>query len=171
MHRSVSLIDFLQCLGSPFACKQAKGGIRHWYAVSLVHPDVSLTACVGADYDMTECSPGELDPHAVASIFKAFLRERKCRILFLTNGAYLLAQFLNLSSRMRYCLTSRPPYIKKAQVTHNQPHLLRLERVLAVEAMAFRQVLGTVYTPSESLPLCPPLPCRASVGCDLRLGP
>ena len=32
----------------------------------------------GVDYDMTECSPGDLDPHAVASVFKAFLRERMC---------------------------------------------------------------------------------------------
>lgn len=30
----------------------------------------------GADWDMTECSPGDLDPHAVASVFKAYLRER-----------------------------------------------------------------------------------------------
>ncbi|TFK54358.1 RhoGAP-domain-containing protein [Heliocybe sulcata] len=29
----------------------------------------------GADYDISECSPGDLDPHAVASIFKAYLRE------------------------------------------------------------------------------------------------
>ncbi|KAJ3897376.1 Rho GTPase activation protein [Lentinula edodes] len=29
----------------------------------------------GADYNLQECSPGELDPHAVASIFKAFLRK------------------------------------------------------------------------------------------------
>ena len=29
----------------------------------------------GADYDMGECGPGEIDPHAVASIFKAYLRE------------------------------------------------------------------------------------------------
>ncbi|KAK0455443.1 uncharacterized protein EV420DRAFT_570366 [Desarmillaria tabescens] len=29
----------------------------------------------GADFDMTQCSPAELDPHAVASVFKAFLRE------------------------------------------------------------------------------------------------
>ncbi|KAJ7188304.1 hypothetical protein C8R46DRAFT_878323 [Mycena filopes] len=29
----------------------------------------------GADYDMTECTPGDLDPHAVSSVFKAFLRE------------------------------------------------------------------------------------------------
>nr|GAT57673.1 predicted protein [Mycena chlorophos] len=29
----------------------------------------------GADYDMTECAPGDLDPHSVASVFKAFLRE------------------------------------------------------------------------------------------------
>lgn len=32
---------------------------------------------LGADYDMKDCSPGELDPHSVASVFKAFLRERK----------------------------------------------------------------------------------------------
>ncbi|KAJ6609887.1 hypothetical protein B0H10DRAFT_2062948 [Mycena sp. CBHHK59/15] len=29
----------------------------------------------GADFDMIECTPGDLDPHAVASVFKAFLRE------------------------------------------------------------------------------------------------
>ncbi|KAH8830302.1 hypothetical protein DL96DRAFT_1707133 [Flagelloscypha sp. PMI_526] len=29
----------------------------------------------GADYNMSRCSPGELDPHAVAGVFKAFLRE------------------------------------------------------------------------------------------------
>lgn len=31
----------------------------------------------GADYNMANCSPGEIDPHAVASVFKAYLRERK----------------------------------------------------------------------------------------------
>ncbi|KZT43645.1 hypothetical protein SISSUDRAFT_613164 [Sistotremastrum suecicum HHB10207 ss-3] len=29
----------------------------------------------GADYDLSECSPSELDPHAVASIFKTYFRE------------------------------------------------------------------------------------------------
>ncbi|KAI0356156.1 RhoGAP-domain-containing protein [Trametes cingulata] len=29
----------------------------------------------GSDYDLTECEPVDLDPHAVASIFKTFLRE------------------------------------------------------------------------------------------------
>ncbi|KAL5485075.1 hypothetical protein ACEPAI_7717 [Sanghuangporus weigelae] len=29
----------------------------------------------GADYDLRECGPGEIDPHAVSSIFKAYLRE------------------------------------------------------------------------------------------------
>ena len=33
---------------------------------------------IGADFDMTECAPGDLDPHAVASVLRAFLRERKC---------------------------------------------------------------------------------------------
>lgn len=30
----------------------------------------------GADYDITDCEPAEIDPHAVASVFRAFLRER-----------------------------------------------------------------------------------------------
>ncbi|KAG8835732.1 hypothetical protein FRC17_001523 [Serendipita sp. 399] len=29
----------------------------------------------GADYDLQECGPGDLDPHAVTSVLKAFLRE------------------------------------------------------------------------------------------------
>ncbi|KAF9050171.1 hypothetical protein BJ165DRAFT_1525445 [Panaeolus papilionaceus] len=29
----------------------------------------------GADYDLIECTPGDLDPHAVSSVFKAYLRE------------------------------------------------------------------------------------------------
>lgn len=37
-----------------------------------------LTQILGVDFDMTECNPGDLDPHAVASIFKAYLRERTC---------------------------------------------------------------------------------------------
>lgn len=36
----------------------------------------------GADYDMSECGPGEIDPHAVASIFKAYLREREEHCLY-----------------------------------------------------------------------------------------
>jgi len=32
---------------------------------------------LGVDYDMTGCDPADLDPHAVASVFKAFLRERE----------------------------------------------------------------------------------------------
>src|SRR5713101_4728833 len=30
----------------------------------------------GADYDLASCGPGDLDPHAVSSVLKAFLRER-----------------------------------------------------------------------------------------------
>lgn len=31
----------------------------------------------GADYDLASCGPGDLDPHAVSSVLKAFLRERE----------------------------------------------------------------------------------------------
>ena len=40
-----------------------------------------LTRSAGADYDMSGCGPGELDPHAVASVFKAYLRERTSLVL------------------------------------------------------------------------------------------
>ena len=39
--------------------------------VSRIHAEFDA----GCDYDLTECEPGDLDPHAVASIFKTFLRE------------------------------------------------------------------------------------------------
>jgi hypothetical protein len=35
-----------------------------------------LNTYTGADYDLQICGPGDLDPHAVASVLKAFLRER-----------------------------------------------------------------------------------------------
>lgn len=41
---------------------------------ALLHAD----GCIGADYDITDCPPSDLDPHAVASVFKAYLRERMC---------------------------------------------------------------------------------------------
>jgi hypothetical protein len=37
---------------------------------------------VGADYDLAQCTPADLDPHAVASIFKAYLREREFATVF-----------------------------------------------------------------------------------------
>lgn len=30
---------------------------------------------LGADFELVQCDPSDLDPHAVASIFKAYLRE------------------------------------------------------------------------------------------------
>ena len=38
--------------------------------------DLSLMDFTGADYDLASCGPGDLDPHAVSSVLKAFLRER-----------------------------------------------------------------------------------------------
>ena len=35
----------------------------------------------GADYNLVECEPGDLDPHAVSSIFKTFLRELPSSLL------------------------------------------------------------------------------------------
>jgi hypothetical protein len=35
----------------------------------------------GADIDLRQCHPGDLDPHAVAGLFKAYLREMPSSIL------------------------------------------------------------------------------------------
>ncbi|KAG6917224.1 hypothetical protein DXG01_003338 [Tephrocybe rancida] len=52
----------------------------------------------GADFDMTECSPGDLDPHAVASVFKAFLRELPEAILTSSLSPYFDAAMAQESS-------------------------------------------------------------------------
>jgi len=38
--------------------------------------NLDLENFTGADYDLASCGPGDLDPHAVSSVLKAFLRER-----------------------------------------------------------------------------------------------
>ncbi|KAI9442424.1 hypothetical protein H4582DRAFT_1809421 [Lactarius indigo] len=48
----------------------------------------------GADFDMLECAPGDLDPHAVASIFKTFLRELPEPILTHALNPYFEAAML-----------------------------------------------------------------------------
>lgn len=35
----------------------------------------------GADIDMRQCHPGDLDPHAVAGLFKLYLRDLPCSVL------------------------------------------------------------------------------------------
>ena len=45
-----------------------------------------LTRSAGADYDMSGCGPGELDPHAVASVFKAYIRERKSLVAYIVRN-------------------------------------------------------------------------------------
>ncbi|KAH9994977.1 hypothetical protein BJV74DRAFT_795355 [Russula compacta] len=48
----------------------------------------------GADFDMLECAPGDLDPHAVASIFKTYLRELPEPILTHALNPYFEAAML-----------------------------------------------------------------------------
>ncbi|KAI0256190.1 hypothetical protein BJV78DRAFT_1278730 [Lactifluus subvellereus] len=48
----------------------------------------------GADFDMLECEPGDLDPHAVASVFKTYLRELPEPILTHALNRYFEAAML-----------------------------------------------------------------------------
>ncbi|KAF8271251.1 hypothetical protein EI94DRAFT_1797234 [Lactarius quietus] len=48
----------------------------------------------GADFDMLECAPGDLDPHAVASVFKTYLRELPEPILTHALNPYFEAAML-----------------------------------------------------------------------------
>lgn len=46
--------------------------------------DLRLTTLnTGADFGIVESDPGDLDPHAVASVFKAYLRECERLVSFL----------------------------------------------------------------------------------------
>lgn len=40
-------------------------------------PAALVNVRTGGDHNLIEAEPGDLDPHAVASIFKTFLRERE----------------------------------------------------------------------------------------------
>lgn len=59
----ISLVDMLTCF------KSVNGRPAH---VSKLRAEFDT----GVDYDMTDCGPGDIDPHAVASVFRAFLRDR-----------------------------------------------------------------------------------------------
>ncbi|KAG2032469.1 hypothetical protein BDR03DRAFT_970000 [Suillus americanus] len=54
----------------------------------------------GADFDIAQCSPGDLDPHAVASIFKAYLRELPEPIL--TNALSTSFEAAMISERLAH---------------------------------------------------------------------
>ncbi|KAI0633410.1 hypothetical protein C8Q77DRAFT_1157618 [Trametes polyzona] len=60
----------------------------------------------GTDYDLTECEPGDLDPHAVASIFKTFLRELPEPLLTSALSSYFESA---LSEDSRSAASSEPP--------------------------------------------------------------
>lgn len=57
------------------------GGSYRLVFVGFALP-LSSNSCLGADYDITDCPPADLDPHAVASVFKAYLRERMSQVWF-----------------------------------------------------------------------------------------
>lgn len=62
----------------------------------------------GADFDMSECGPGEIDPHAVASIFKAYLRECESRMSLHIRVYDVLMKFFAFVSARAY--PHAPPY-------------------------------------------------------------
>ncbi|TFY77669.1 hypothetical protein EWM64_g6341, partial [Hericium alpestre] len=60
----------------------------------------------GADYDLRDCAPGDLDPHAVSGIFKAYLRELPEPILTHTLNPYFeAAMHAETNSRKQESLT------------------------------------------------------------------
>lgn len=94
----------------------------------------------GADFDIAQCSPGDLDPHAVASIFKAYLRELPEPIL--TNA---------LSTSFEAAMTSE-------RLTHNtlepapSPRSIHpgLRKPPSLSTLAMPNFSG-LYPPSEPL--------------------
>lgn len=48
------------------------------YSLERVMLIVVIVVYIGADIELEKCDPGDIDPHAVASLYKSFLREREC---------------------------------------------------------------------------------------------
>lgn len=97
---------------------------------SLVLPMLAFVLInhyLGADFSLVECDPGDLDPHAVASVFKAYLRERKylairCpRTYSYSNSSSVVADswpqpFIRIGSRSRYeCTNAAEPNFSRSQ--------------------------------------------------------
>jgi hypothetical protein len=60
---------------------------------------------IGADYDLAACEPGDLDPHAVASVFKAYFRECKfiaCLVLLGVNATLSVPEHMLTSALLPY---------------------------------------------------------------------
>ncbi|KIY44487.1 RhoGAP-domain-containing protein [Fistulina hepatica ATCC 64428] len=92
----------------------------------------------GADYDLRECSPVELDPHAVAGVFKAFLRELPQPIL------QDLGQYFETAMEQERNLN--PPN-DDSQTT---PHLAGLRKPPSLSTLAMPN-MSRVRPPSRSL--------------------
>ncbi|KDQ27511.1 hypothetical protein PLEOSDRAFT_1076665 [Pleurotus ostreatus PC15] len=91
----------------------------------------------GADYDMTNCNPGDLDPHAVASVFKAYLRELPEPILTQALVPYFEAAMAKESS-------THPPQ------EHLQSGLPAVRKPPSLSTLAMPSFAG-MRPPSESL--------------------
>lgn len=67
------------CLGE-FLLVEVERVLIRWCRISGRPSHVSRLRAefdAGADYELSEIQPGDLDPHAVSSLFKAYLRERE----------------------------------------------------------------------------------------------
>lgn len=69
----------------------------------------------GADFDMTECAPGDLDPHAVASVFRAFLRELPEPLL-----THALIPYFEVAMNQEFVSNSNTPKSPPASRTHSR---------------------------------------------------
>lgn len=68
---------------------------------------LDLIHLVGVDYDLCEADPGDLDPHAVSSVFKAYIRERTLAVLYREINALYLVTCLQYQSQSSPCLSAQ----------------------------------------------------------------
>ncbi|KAH6914473.1 hypothetical protein BKA70DRAFT_1218010 [Coprinopsis sp. MPI-PUGE-AT-0042] len=97
----------------------------------------------GVDYDMTSCHPGDLDPHAVASVFKAYLRELPEAIL--TNSLHPLFE-----AAVARELETNPSAAMTSKVGTRQPGLPSSPKANMTTPIRKPPSLSTLAMPSFS---------------------
>ncbi|KIJ49522.1 hypothetical protein M422DRAFT_246603 [Sphaerobolus stellatus SS14] len=103
----------------------------------------------GADYDIIDCSPSDLDPHAVASVLKAYLRELPESILT-RRLAPLFDNAVTTENNKASIPMPTGAISKMGQATQGHPGLTSGPRPLPMHALRKPPSLSTFVLPTSS---------------------
>ncbi|KAM5533311.1 hypothetical protein V8D89_012985 [Ganoderma adspersum] len=100
----------------------------------------------GGDYNLTEVEPGDLDPHAVSSIFKTFLRELPEPVLTTAMLPYFESALADEHGRRSEDVTQRPPASSPSPGLRKPPSLSTLAMPVFAGARVISDAQRTAFS-------------------------